>query len=242
MRRGRKARGLRLGDGSAAGLLTTTSRNHAHARRHLPLRPPARRHPGAGADGRAGVRRRRALRAALRADRARRHRRRRQHGHDVPRRRRQLRERPRRRRRAEQQRLRHGAASTSTPMPARSTPRRPPSTLPAGATVLWAGSTRGADTERGANGAAAPSAAAARSPAAGRRLPADHRRRRPTSSSSSLAGDPLPRLRDVTAPVAAGGSGTYSVGDVLAGTRRRTASPAGRCSSPTATTRSRSGA
>src|SRR6185312_10903452 len=39
-RRGRKARGLRPGDGSAAGLLTNTSRNHAHALRHRPFRPP----------------------------------------------------------------------------------------------------------------------------------------------------------------------------------------------------------
>ena len=110
VRRGRKARGLRLGDGSAAGLLTTTSRNHAHARHHLTHRPPARRHPGAGAAGRAGARRRRAVHAALRADRARRHRRGGQHAPDLPDRDRRLHERAERHRRhAEQQQLEHGA-------------------------------------------------------------------------------------------------------------------------------------
>ncbi len=93
-------------------------------------------------------------------------------------------------------------------------------TLPAGATVLWAGLYWGADTSAGTNGAVAPSAAAK----------GTVRFRVPGGSYqavSAAAGDVLTSsvqatryraFRDVTALVTTGGAGSYSVADVQAGT------------------------
>ena len=240
-RRGRKARGLRLGDGSAAGLLTTTSRNHAHALRHLQHRPPARRHPGAGPDGRAA------------------------HAADAP-----FTPRFAQTARGDVAAVGNTLLTCPTATPGctnaqdgiggtlnnnnwNMTPVNVAGgtvnsssatvTLPAGATVLWAGLYWGADTSAGTNGAVAPNAAAkgtvkfrvpggsyqAISAAAGDVL------------TSSLQATRYRAFSDVTAlvtPVAPAATRSPTSRRAPA----RTASPAGRCSSPTATTRSRSGA
>jgi hypothetical protein len=94
-------------------------------------------------------------------------------------------------------------------------------TLPAGATVLWAGLYWSADTSAGANGAAAPNAAAKGT--VGFKVPGAGSHQ----SISANAADVLTStsqatryraFRDVTALVAAAGTGAYSVADVQAGT------------------------
>jgi Protein of unknown function (DUF3344) len=93
-------------------------------------------------------------------------------------------------------------------------------TLPAGATVMWAGLYWGADTNAGTNGVAAPNAAA-RGTVSFKAPGGSYQ------SLSATAGDVLDSsvqatryraFRDVTALVSAAGGGTYSVADVQTGT------------------------
>ena len=93
-------------------------------------------------------------------------------------------------------------------------------TLPAGATVLWAGLYWSADTNAGTNGSAAPSAAAKgtvsfRAPG-GSYLPISAAGG--DVLTSTLQGSRYRAFRDVTALVSAAGAGTYSVADVQTGT------------------------
>ena len=165
VRRGRKARGLRLGDGSAAGLLTTTSCNQRMTVDHLTRRPPALRPPWRWRcwprrPTRPTRRSRRASRRPCAATSPR-------SGNtvdDLPRRRRQLRRRPGRRR-VQQQRLRRwryvDVDADATTFDSSSATVA----LPAGSTVLWAGLYWAGDTTAGTGGEVAarrPRAAAPR--------------------------------------------------------------------------------
>ena len=93
-------------------------------------------------------------------------------------------------------------------------------TLPAGATVLWAGLYWGADTSAGTNGAVAPNAAG--KDTVKLKVPGGS-----YQSISAAAADVLTSsvqatryraFRDVTALVTTGGTGIYSVADIQAGT------------------------
>ena len=89
-------------------------------------------------------------------------------------------------------------------------------TLPAGATVLWAGLYWGADTNAGTNGAAAPTPASRDTV----RFVTPAATTNPTASvlDSTGAGNRYQGFADVTTQVQAGGSGQYTVGNVQAGT------------------------
>jgi hypothetical protein len=93
-------------------------------------------------------------------------------------------------------------------------------TLPAGATVLWAGLYWGADTSAGTNGAAAASAAAKGTVSL--KVPGGSYQSISATAAdvltSSLQATRYRAFRDVTALVTAGGSGAYSVADIQAGT------------------------
>src|SRR3954449_38962 len=91
-------------------------------------------------------------------------------------------------------------------------------TLPAGATITWAGLYWGGDTSAGAIGAAAPTAAnknivKLKVPGAGSYASVTG-----TTDSDSLSATRFGGFADVTTQVAAAGSGTYSVADVQSGT------------------------
>jgi hypothetical protein len=93
-------------------------------------------------------------------------------------------------------------------------------TLPAGATVLWAGLYWGADTSAGTNGAVAPTAAAKGTVKL--KVPGGSYQSISAAAAdvltSSLQATRYRAFRDVTALVTAGGSGVYSVADIQAGT------------------------
>ena len=235
MRRGRKARGLRLGDGSAAGLPTI---RHATMRMTQRLSRAARLLCAT------------TLALALMAAPAyavdtpfaprfaqtvqRRHRRGREHADDLP------------RGAAGCTTAQGGTAHTTTThmgyvdVDADATTvdsSSATSTLPAARPSLWAGLYWGGDTIAGTGGRRPTRQPRHRKLKAGAgALPERHRRAR-RHPHLDPAGRPLPRLRDVTAAVAAAGSGTYPSATSRPA-RATTASPAGRCSSPTATTRS----
>ena len=93
-------------------------------------------------------------------------------------------------------------------------------TLPAGATVLWAGLYWGADTSAGTSGAVAPSAAAKGTVQL--KVPGGSYQSISAAAAdvltSSLQATRYRAFRDVTALVSAGGGGLYSVADIQAGT------------------------
>ena len=93
-------------------------------------------------------------------------------------------------------------------------------TLPAGAAVLWAGLYWSADTSAGTNGAAAPNAAAKGTVSF--KVPGGSYQSISADAAnvltSSLQATRYRAFRDVSALVAAGGAGSYSVADVQAGT------------------------
>ncbi len=215
MRRGRKARGLPRGDGSAAGLPTSSSCNPAmnatlsRASRLLCattlalvlLAAPAY------ADAPFAPRFAQTLRGDIAAVG--------QHADDLP-----GRAPPAPPHRAaaqrQQQRLHDGLRRRRRRRDHTSTPRRPPSSLARPApTVVWAGLYWAGDTTAGTSGAPPdarePRHGAPQGP--GRRLPDASRPRRPTSSPPARSPSATAAFRDVTALVAAAGSGTLHGGE-----------------------------
>ncbi|MDQ1702775.1 MAG: large repetitive protein, partial [Frankiaceae bacterium] len=90
--------------------------------------------------------------------------------------------------------------------------------LPAGATITWAGLYWGGDTAAGTNGAAAPAPASKnvvklKVPGAGSYASVTG-----TTDTDSLSATRFGGFADVTSQVAAAGAGTYSVADVQSGT------------------------